>query len=315
MNIDRDKKPKSAPWTPEELAIAKAEAERWVRNACLMDNAAAAYALENDLDATREMLIPVLGDPGIKLTEVRTGAAVEPARKGSRRVIFDAEAIDSDGNAFDVEVQLGGGYFSLERAVYYACALAHRRSLLEGEPFERFRRAVVVFFNDGDFAGTGRPVTSIVPTHRVGFGRTEDLGRLVSVFVCNVRDRGAKGALGRLFKDLRQTDPKLISTPGLAKALVKVKNMTMDENTMQWLLDHMSPERQERYRKSIEEAHRKGVEEGLKEGRRKGVEEGLERAVAMLLRKGLVTREAACLVLGVSDSDLDAVLEKYQGAR
>ena len=94
-----------------------------------------------------------------------------------------------------------------------------------------------------------------------------------------------------------------MSAPGLAKALVKVKNMTMDENTMQWLLDHMSPERQERYRKSIEEAHRKGVEEGA------------ERTVAMQLRKGLVTREAACLTLGVSDSDLDAVLEKYQDAR
>ena len=78
--------------------------------------------------------------------------------------------------------------------------------------------------------------------------------------------------------------------------------MTMDENTMQWLLDHMSPERQERYRKSIEEGHQKGVEEGA------------ERAVATLLRKGLITREAACLVLGVSDSDLDAVLEKYQDA-
>ena len=106
-----------------------------------------------------------------------------------------------------------------------------------------------------------------------------------------------------------------MSAPGLAKALVKVKNMTMDENTMQWLLDHMSPERQERYRKSIEEAHRKGVEEGLEEARRRGVKEGAERAVAMLLWKGLVTREAACLVLGVSDSDLDAVLEKYQDAR
>ena len=94
-----------------------------------------------------------------------------------------------------------------------------------------------------------------------------------------------------------------MSAPGLAKALVKVKNMTMDENTMQWLLDHMSPERQERYRKSLEEA------------RRRGVKEGAERVVAMLLRKGHVTREAACLVLGVSDSDLDAVLEKYQDAR
>ena len=46
-----------------------------------------------------------------------------------------------------------------------------------------------------------------------------------------------------------------------------------------------------------------------------GREEGAERAVAMQLRKGLVTREAACLTLGVSDSDLDAVLEKYQEAR
>ena len=95
--------------------------------------------------------------------------------------------------------------------------------------------------------------------------------------------------------------------------------MTMDENTMQWLLDHMSPERQERYRKSIEEAHLKGVEEGyrksIEEGYREGVKEGAERVVAMLLWKGHVTREAACLVLGVSDSDLDAVLEKYQDAR
>ncbi|MBQ7243341.1 MAG: PD-(D/E)XK nuclease family transposase, partial [Bacilli bacterium] len=259
--MNNETKPKAAPWTPEELAIRKAKAERWLKEACLMDNAAAVYALENDLEAAREMLVPVLGDPGITLTEVRTDVTVEPARKGSRRVTFDAEALDHDGNAFDVEVQMCDGYFSLERAVYYACALAHRRSLLEGEPFERFRRVVVIFFNDGDFARTGRPVTRILPSHRRGFGRTEDLGHLVTAYVCNVRAKGAKGELGRLFRDLRERDPRMISSPGLAKALGRVKNMAMEQDNIQWLLDNMSLERQERYHKSIEDAHRKGVEE------------------------------------------------------
>ena len=308
--MNNETKPKAAPWTPEELAIRKAKAERWLKEACLMDNAAAVYALENDLEAAREMLVPVLGDPGITLTEVRTDVTVEPARKGSRRVTFDAEALDRDGNAFDVEVQMCDGYFSLERAVYYACALAHRRSLLEGEPFERFRRVVVVFFNDGDFARTGRPVTRILPSHRRGFGRTEDLGHLVAVYVCNVRAKGAKGELGRLFRDLRERDPRMISSPGLAKALGRVKNMAMEQDNIQWLLDNMSLERQERYHKSIEDAHRKGVEEGREEGR----EEGAVRAVASLLRKGFITRDAARVTLGVEDSELDAILDRYRDA-
>ena len=304
--MNNETKPKAAPWTPEELAIRKAKAERWLKEACLMDNAAAVYALENDLEAAREMLVPVLGDPGITLTEVRTDVTVEPARKGSRRVTFDAEALDHDGNAFDVEVQMCDGYFSLERAVYYACALAHRRSLLEGEPFERFRRVVVVFFNDGDFARTGRPVTRILPLHRRGFGRNEDLGHLVAAYVCNVRAKGAKGELGRLFRDLRERDPRMISSPGLAKALGRVKNMAMEQDNIQWLLDNMSLERQERYHKSIEDAHRKGVEEGR--------EEGAVRAVASLLRKGFITRDAARVTLGVEDSELDAILERYRDA-
>ena len=98
--------------------------------------------------------------------------------------------------------------------------------------------------------------------------------------------------------------------------------MAMEQDNIQWLLDNMSLERQERYHKSIEDAHRKGVEEGREEGRvegrvegrEEGREEGAVRAVALQLRKGLVTREVACLTLGVEDSELDAILERYRDA-
>ena len=96
----------------------------------------------------------------------------------------------------------------------------------------------------------------------------------------------------------------------LAKALGRVKNMAMEQDNIQWLLDNMSLERQERYHKSIEDAHRKGVEEGREEGR----EEGAVRAVASLLRKGFITRDAARVTLGVEDSELDAILERYRDA-
>ncbi|MBQ7244396.1 MAG: hypothetical protein IJS52_09400, partial [Bacilli bacterium] len=84
----------------------------------------------------------------------------------------------------------------------------------------------------------------------------------------------------------------------------------MEQDNIQWLLDNMSLERQERYHKSIEDAHRKGVEEGREEGR----EEGAERAVASLLCKGFITRDAARVTLGVEDSELDAILERYRDA-
>ena len=85
-----------------------------------------------------------------------------------------------------------------------------------------------------------------------------------------------------------------------------VKNIPMDEENIQSIIDHMSPEQYARYQRRLAAATRKGMEEGERIGR--------ERLVAELLRKDIIDREVACLSLGVDDAGIDVVLEKYVDA-
>ena len=84
----------------------------------------------------------------------------------------------------------------------------------------------------------------------------------------------------------------------------------MDEENIQSIIDHMSEEQYARYQRRLAAATRKGREEGEQIGERRG----RERLVAEQLRGGFITREVACRFLGVDDSTLDQVLEKYLNA-
>ena len=81
-----------------------------------------------------------------------------------------------------------------------------------------------------------------------------------------------------------------------------VKNIPMDEENIRSIIDHMSEEQYARYQRNLAAATRKGEQIGR------------ERLVAEMVSKGLITREVACLSLGVDDSALDQVLEKYLDA-
>ena len=104
----------------------------------------------------------------------------------------------------------------------------------------------------------------------------------------------------------RTGPPFPFASPALAKALGVVKNIPMDEENIQSIIDHMSPEQYARYQRRLAAATRKGREEGERIGR--------ERLVAEQLRDGFITREAACRFLGVDGAELDVVLEKYLDA-
>ena len=96
--------------------------------------------------------------------------------------------------------------------------------------------------------------------------------------------------------------PFPFASPALAKALGVVKNIPMDEENIQSIIDHMSPEQYARYQRRLAAATRKGEQIGR------------ERLVAELLRKGIIDREAARLSLGVDDAELERILEKYLDA-
>ncbi len=85
----------------------------------------------------------------------------------------------------------------------------------------------------------------------------------------------------------------------------------MDENTLQWVIDHMSNEEYAKYKKEIAEAEKRGEDRGEAKGIRIGEAKGV-RIVAKLLSEGLISREKAASVLGVDEASLDQVLAKYR---
>ncbi|MBQ7244712.1 MAG: hypothetical protein IJS52_11000 [Bacilli bacterium] len=74
----------------EELLKRRMAAERWVHDACLLDDYAAKIALKDNVEAAEEMLRPLLGDPKLKLKELRIEETVPPAKAGGREIRFDA---------------------------------------------------------------------------------------------------------------------------------------------------------------------------------------------------------------------------------
>ena len=96
----------------------------------------------------------------------------------------------------------------------------------------------------------------------------------------------------------------------------------MDENTLQWVIDHMSNEEYAKYKKNIAEAEKRGEAKGIRIGEDRGVKigeakgirigekRGAGRTVAKLLSEGLISREKAASVLGVDEASLDQILEE-----
>ena len=314
------KKGKRRHLTPEEIERAR----RYVQESTLMDDVTMMMAVEGDLEAATAMLKPLLPDEDFTLKEVKVQYALPPSKADGRRVIFDALALDHNGNAFDIEVQKADRNFSAERMLYYACSLVHANSLKKKEDYASFRRVVVVFFCDGDFLNTKVPVSRIVPVLKVGDQVVRSYENLVLVVYANIRSAEAKGELAKLFEDMRQANPDKMYASALANALDRVKNKDMDENTLQWVIDHMSNEEYAKYKKNIAEAEKRGEAKGIRIGEDRGVKigeakgirigekRGAGRTVAKLLSEGLISREKAASVLGVDEASLDRVLGKYR---
>ena len=55
-----------------------------------------------------------------------------------------------------------------------------------------------------------------------------------------------------------------------------------------------------------------GLERGLERGRAEGIEQGLKVGLANLVRQGILTSEVASQQLGMSVSEFEALLEKYE---
>ena len=93
-----------------------------------------------------------------------------------------------------------------------------------------------------------------------------------------------------------------MSLPSLAIALGRVKNKSMNQREIQWVVDHMSREQVEEMLRREEAARQEGIAEGIAEGKTATIVE--------LLRKGTISRENARSFLDVDDAELDRLLKK-----
>ena len=290
--------------------VDREKALQWQKDANLLDNLAMSMALENDVEAATEMLRPIIGDPSLRVTEIHTQAYIPPVGPNARTVIFDALATDEHGGAIDIEVQKASAYFSKERALYHGCSLVHAKALNKNEVFPKFRRCVVVFFCDGDFIHSKIPVSHIRPFLQIGEPEMEPLSHLLEIHIVNVRSERASGELLKLFNDLKEKDPDKMSLSSLAIALGRVKNKSMIQREIQWVVDHMSREQVEEMLRREEAARQEGIAEGIEKGIEKGIAEGKASAVAERLRQGAISRDDARDVLGIDDEELGRLLKK-----
>ena len=119
----------------------------------LLDDDFMTVVFEQNIKATELLLKIILRKEGIKVLRVETQAEQKNPIVGGRSITLDIYAEDSDGRAFDVEVQRDDAGADPHRARYHSSVL-DSRMLKTKQSFKELRDSYVIFITEND-SGAG----------------------------------------------------------------------------------------------------------------------------------------------------------------
>ena len=218
---------------------------------------------------------------------VRVRAQREYHNTVFREIRIDIDAIDREGNRYDIEVQREAEEADPRRALYHLSFMTNQ-SLKKAKDFRALPQMYVIFFNESDYFGTGRPM------ERFSW-RNDDTGEPFSdqahiIYVNgNYRDTGT--LLGGIVHDLFCTDPRDMVTPVLAERVSHFKESVGGKDTMVGF-------------------ERDGYNRGIVAGRAEGETKGFAKSIINLMRSTKKSLNEALNMLGVSEEERPAVIEQ-----
>ncbi len=193
----------------------------------LMDDPLMNQVFNNELEATRELLLPILNIDGLEIVRCVSQALVENSQ--GRNARFDVLANDKEGRLYDIEMQQDNRYAMPKRARYYSSMLDHK-SLRDTDiadkkmPWLSLPETYVIFFTARDYFHGGMPVYHVDRyIEEVDLSIFGDDQHIVYVN-CSYDD--VSSDIGRMIHDLNQSDPACMFNKVLAD---KVKYMKESE--------------------------------------------------------------------------------------
>ena len=181
----------------------------------LLDDDFMTVVFEQNIEATELLLKIILRKEGIKVLRVETQAEQKNPIVGGRSITLDIYAEDSDGLAFDVEVQRDDAGADPHRARYHSSVL-DSRMLKTKQSFKELRDSYVIFITENDVLGKGLPMYHI---NRRIEEISENFNDGSHIIYVNGAYKNDEDPVGRLMHDFRCTSAVDMFYDELAKSV------------------------------------------------------------------------------------------------
>ena len=191
-----------------------------IRGFRLIDDDFMNACFEGNIEGTELILRIILSKPDIKVKNVETQKQMKNLQ--GRDIWLDIDAIDSDNNELDIEIQRSDKGADRKRARYHS-SMIDSHLLRPNQDFSELSESYVIFITENDVMGRGKPLYRIER-------RIEDIDELFDdgehIIYVNGANKDSATELGKLMHDFFCTDPDDMNFKQLAD---KVRYFKEDE--------------------------------------------------------------------------------------
>ncbi len=257
-----------------------------IEQLCLFDDEMFRQCLMDCPEGVEYIIRTILDMPTLKVISHSVQRVIE--NRNYRSIRLDVYAEDTEHNKYNIEIQKGRTNELPQRARYYSSLIDARTTLKPNSKFTELPRSYVIFICSDDIMESKEALRWY--TRRCLSTGTE-LGDGSNIIIVNGSYKG-RDKIGRLIRDLHETDPAKVGNAILRRQMEMIKSEEGGKGKM--VVTH------------FDKLMQKEREEGLAEGKAEGkVEEALDTAKRMLSKGKLSVEEIA----EYSDLPIDKVKE------
>lgn len=223
----------------------------------------------------------VMGKPDLVITKCETQKDMKRLA-GARSICLDAYGADTAGKKYDIEVQRADHGAEPHRARYHSSVM-DIENLDAKQDFKELPDTYTIFITEKDFFGAGEPIYVV---ERMNLTTGKPFADGAHILYVNGEYRG-NDEIGRLMHDFSCTDAADMNFELMAERTKYLKENPKGVSDMCKIIEDMR-----------------------REERAEGGAEKLLENISMLMKNLSVPAEKAMELLGVSESERQALLEK-----
>lgn len=252
----------------------------------LIDDTFFAACFDNDPELTGFVLRIIMEKDDLKVLRVKTQYSIRNIDGHS--AVLDALAADSSGKLYNIEVQRADRGALPQRARYNG-SLIDSRFFPKGEDYSALPETCVIFLTEHDVLGDGRGVYHI---QRIVAETGKPFGDGSQIIYANAT-HSDDSELGRLMRDFMCADPERMVYRELSEKTARFKKDKREVRHMcQIIADVIREERDDIFKRGLEQGMEKGLEKGRLEERAKAAQSAA-RSVRRMMKDGLPVERIA----------------------